>query len=130
MGTNEKPRARRASIDCPVCYSGNSFPLGGAERELTCEDCGFVLAAVHGLKAINSGRCIFCGGEHFFLDSPFSLAFLGRSTVCYVCEAKYKGVTVTNPDGRYDEAAAVVMRRSDAALGLKERVERYYKQPG
>jgi hypothetical protein len=130
METSEKQITKKVSIDCPVCLSGNSFNLERADRALACEDCSFILADVAELKAIDSWRCIFCGSQYFYVDSPFSLAFLGRSTVCYVCEAKYKGVKVNGSEEKYNEAVANVMQRSDVAVSLKERVEKYNQRAG
>ena len=121
METSKDQITKKVSIDCPVCRSGNSFNLKRSDRELACEDCGFILAEVPELKVIDSGRCIFCGSEHFYFDSPLSLSFLGRSTVCYVCEAKYKGVKVNDPDEKYNEEVAKNIRESEAAVNLKRK---------
>ena len=117
-------------LDCPVCCSGNSFAFGQSYPELACEDCGFVLAQAPQLKPLDYRRCIFCDNKHFYFDSPFSLTFLGRSAVCYVCEAPYKGVRVNDPDQKYNEKVANNLQRSEAAVNLRERVERYNQRSG
>ncbi len=112
------------SVNCPVCYSGNSFDLASAKlATLLCNDCGFILSDKQ--SAINFERCIFCGNEKFYIDSFLSLTFLSNSLVCYVCEAKYKGFKVNIADEKFDEANANKLRTSDAAINLKERIKRY-----
>jgi hypothetical protein len=129
METSKEQITKIVSINCPVCCSGNSFQLGQSERELVCDDCGFILANAE-LKAIDSGRCIFCGSEHFYFDLPLSLPFFGRSTVCYVCEAQYEGVKVSDADQKYNEEVANNLQESEVAVKLKERVERYNQRAG
>jgi hypothetical protein len=116
---------KTVSINCPVCYSGNYFQLAQLDRELACSDCTFILTDVPVLETIDSGRCIFCSSQHFYFESPFCLRFLGRSTVCYLCEAQYKGVTINEPDENYNEDVATDVQESEAAVKLKERVEGY-----
>ncbi|MDQ3817370.1 MAG: hypothetical protein M3362_06735 [Acidobacteriota bacterium] len=70
-------------------------------------------------------ECIFCGSEHFYMESPLDLTFLGRASICYVCEARYKGVVINNPEEKYTERGARRACRSKAASRWKERVERY-----
>jgi ribosomal protein S27E len=91
-------------IACPVCFSGNHFQLDQVEQKIaSCEDCGFVLAETLGPKASVDEECIFCGNSNFYFESPLGLLFLGRDSICYVCEARYKTAWVNNPDEKYDE---------------------------
>lgn len=126
-----KGRSRKTvSLDCPVCYTGNYFQLAEFNQELECSDCGFVLADASALTATYSGRCVFCYSQRFYFDSPLFLKFLGRSTVCYVCEARYRGVTINEPDETYNYDIATHIQESEVAISLKERVERYNKPAG
>ena len=115
---------QNVSVNCPVCYSGNTFDLTDTNRAaLLCEDCKFVLS--ENKHIINSGRCIFCGNGKFFIESFLSLTILGRSLVCYVCEAKYKGFKTTTADDKFQAETALRLENSAAAADLKERVKRY-----
>jgi hypothetical protein len=115
-------------IACPVCFSGNGFQLERPAREFACEDCGFVFAEDSEAKISETEECIFCGGSHFYYESPLDLSFLGRASICYVCEARYKGVVMDNPDESYKQESARDARGSKAASRWRERVERYDKQ--
>jgi len=116
----------KVSVNCPVCYSGNSFDLSAAKQPaLLCDDCGFILS--ENQNAMDSGICIFCGNGKFYADSFLSITFLGTYLVCYVCEAKYKGFAVNAPDKKFDEETARQLRDSDAGINLKQRVKRYYQ---
>jgi hypothetical protein len=53
---------------------------------------------------------------------------LGRASICYVCEARYKGIILDNPDESYQQEDARNARVSEAASRWKERVEQYDKQ--
>ena len=130
MGMSRGQSARAVSISCPACYSGNYFELGPAGAELTCDDCGFVLAGARGLTAADSGRCVVCGGEYFYAESTFSLPFLRKRAVCYVCEAEYEGGTVGILDRSYNPDTEAKARRSEAAQGLRQRVELYPQDAG
>ena len=57
-------------------------------------------------------ECIFCGSRHFYFESPLDLFFLSRASICYVCEASYKGVGIDHPDEKYAEEGARGARRS------------------
>ncbi|HKC66132.1 MAG TPA: hypothetical protein VKB86_20980 [Pyrinomonadaceae bacterium] len=62
------------------------------------------------------------------MEAPLDLSFLGRASICYVCEARYKGVIINNPEEKYTERGARAARRSKAALRWKERVEQYNRE--
>lgn len=111
-------------IACPVCFSGNCFRLERLGRMLSCRACEFVLADNPPQEMADPEECIFCGGGFFYYESPLDLYFLGRASICYVCEARYKGVVIGNPDESYQQGVARNAGRSDAALSWKERVER------
>lgn len=115
-------------IACPVCFSGNCFQLEQPEGALACDDCGFTLAATPQPNLSEPEECIFCGGIYFYFESPLDLSFLGRASICYVCEARYKGISPDNPDESYEQERARRARRSEAASYWKERAERYEKQ--
>jgi len=116
---------QNVSVNCPVCYSGNTFDLTDTNRAaLLCEDCKFVLS--ENKHVINSGRCIFCGNGKFFIEFFLSLPILGSSSlVCYVCEAKYKGFKKNAADEKFDTKTALRLENSAAAVNLRERVKRY-----
>ena len=111
-------------IACPVCFSGNCFRLERLERKLCCRDCGFVFADNTPSEISEPEECIFCGGGYFYYESPLDLYFLGRASICYVCEARYKGVVIGNPDETYQQEVARNAGRSDVALSWKGRAER------
>lgn len=116
-------------IACPVCFSGNHFQLDRVEQHIaSCEDCGFVLAENLSPKASVDEECIFCGNRNFYFESPLGLLFLGRDSICYVCEARYKTAWVNNPDEKYDERLSEKYQGSAAALRWKERIEQYNQQ--
>jgi hypothetical protein len=105
------------------------FQLEQSEQEeLACDDCGFVLAEDLESNLSEADECIFCGSAHFYLEAPLDLSFLGRASICYVCEARYKGVVINNPEEKYTERGAQRARRSKAASDWKERVERYKRE--
>jgi hypothetical protein len=112
-------------IACPVCFSGNHFQLNLTAQKLACEDCGFVFAENLSLNAFKSKECIFCGSRRFYFESPLGLLFLGRDSICYVCEARYKTARVNEPDEKYDEQISHQSQRSEAAIKWKERILRY-----
>jgi hypothetical protein len=119
---------REVLIACPVCYSGNQFQLERPEQELSCHDCGFVLGKNLELKISESENCVFCGSNYFYFESPLDLSFLGRAAICYVCEARYKGSSMDNPDEEYKKVVARNARRSSPALRWRERVALYDTQ--
>ena len=125
METSKEQSTSRVSIDCPACCSGNRFRLGEAGRELACDDCGFVLAGASESSAAECGQCLFCRGEYFYVESPFSLSPLGKDSVCYVCEAKYRGALVNSPDQKFSAETQARARRSAASEGWRKRVELY-----
>jgi len=116
-------------IACPVCFSGNSFQLEQGEPGLACVNCGFILADKPMLDLSEPEECIFCGCNHFYFEAPLDLSFLGRSSICYVCEARYKGVVMDNTEEKYSQEGARSARMSEAALRWKERVEQYHRPP-
>ncbi|HLL75842.1 MAG TPA: hypothetical protein VK421_11335 [Pyrinomonadaceae bacterium] len=77
-----------------------------------------------------SEECIFCGGRHFYFESPLDLSILGRAPICYVCEARYKGVKINDPDEKYDQEGALRARRSWSSLRWGERVHGHSPQEG
>lgn len=109
-------------IACPVCFSGNYFQLNPAKQRLDCDDCGFVLAEDSSLNISESVACVFCGNRRFYFESPLGLAFLGRDSICYVCEARYKTAWVNEPDEKYDERVSAISQRTESALRWKERI--------
>ena len=72
-------------------------------------------------------ECIICGSAHFYFEAPLDLSFLGRASICYVCEARYKGVVMDDPEEKYSQEGARKARLSKAALRWKERVEQYQR---
>jgi hypothetical protein len=123
---NEKKAQPKVTIDCPVCLSGNGFDLAQTDQELTCEDCGFLLAKTEQLKLLNSGRCVVCGNDRFYFDSFFNLKFFARASRCYVCEASYKGVKMTEPDAKHVDEVSNELRESDTAKRLRRRVDQWH----
>jgi hypothetical protein len=121
---------REVFIACPVCYSGNYFPLAGAEGDFTCADCGFFLAKNPGPNISEPEECIFCGSRHFYSEWLLDLFFLGNASICYVCEARYKGIGIDHPDEKFNEGGAQSARRSWASLRWNERVKGYSPQAG
>jgi hypothetical protein len=117
---------KTVSVHCPVCLTGNRFNLASAKRELTCEDCGFLLADASAFDGLASARCIICGNDRFYFESPLNLKFLGRAATCYVCEAQYKGIAGIQPDAKYSDATAESLLGSGAARSLKERSARWH----
>lgn len=115
-------------IDCPVCCSGNRFRLGETGEELTCDDCGFVLAGAHELKAADSARCVFCGGTYFYFISPLPL--LGRKAVCYVCQARYQDVLIHEPVRKFSPDTHAEAQNSDASQKWRQRIESYNQETG
>jgi hypothetical protein len=130
MVTSKEHIARKVFIDCPVCCSGNRFQLENLSMGLACEDCGFVLVESTELQAGGFDRCVFCGGGHFYLESPLLVSLLGRDSVCYVCKAKYKGVQLHNPEQKFNANTRAKARQSDASERWQERVKRYSQGAG
>lgn len=112
-------------IACPVCCSGNHFQLERPERELACDDCGFVLAKNLELNVSEPEECIFCESRYFYFEAPLDLSFLGLASICYVCEARYKGVGIDHPNEKYNQGGARKARRSGVATRWRERVMHY-----
>ena len=117
-------------IACPVCFSGNSFRLERLDRRLYCRHCEFVFADNLPSEIPEPEECIFCSSDYFYYESLLDLSFLGRASICYVCEARYKGVVIGNPDESYQQVVARNAGRSGAALSWKERVERCARTAG
>jgi transposase len=117
-------------VACPVCFTGNHLQLDRLEQKLACEDCGFVLAENLSLNASEAEECIFCGNRDFYFESPLGLSFLGRDSICYVCEARYKTAWVNDPDEKYDQRLSERSQRSESAMRWKERIEQYHQQAG
>ena len=109
----------RIDVNCPVCYSGNTFVTGSTEK-WTCEDCLFLFA--DGAQE-PSGQCLICGNRSFYYFAPFILSFLGRDSVCYVCEAHYRKVQVGNPDRSFSEESFAKAEQSIEAQRLQERAD-------
>ena len=95
-----------------------------------CADCGFAMAENPGPQISDSEECIFCRSRHFYFESPLDLSILGRASICYVCEARYKGVGIDQPDEKYDQESAGRARRSWSSLRWGERVKDYSRQAG
>jgi hypothetical protein len=126
--TNKEQIARKVFIDCPVCCSGNRFRLGDTGEKLACDDCGFVLSGAPELRVADAGRCVFCGGGYFYFESP--LPFLGKDSICYVCEAKYKGARVHKPEQKFSPGTQAEAQDSDASKRWRQRVELYNQGAG
>ena len=77
-----------------------------------------------------SEECIFCGSRYFYFESLLDLFFLGRASICYICEARYKGVGIDHPDEKYNQGGARRARRSWSSLRWGERVKGYSRQAG
>ena len=77
-----------------------------------------------------SEECIFCGSRYFYFESPLDLFFLGRASICYVCEARYKGVGIDHPDEQYNQEGARNARRTGASLRWNEKVKRHGPRAG
>lgn len=105
------------------------FQLEQSEQEeLACKNCGFILAESLEKNISKAEECVFCGSEHFYMEAPLDLSFLGRASICYVCETRYKGIIINNPEEKYTERGARAARKSKAASHWKERVEQYSHQ--
>jgi len=112
---------KTVTVDCPACLTGNRFNLDEANHELTCEDCGFLLADAAALEGLTSGCCVICGNDRFYFDSPLNLKFLGQVPTCYVCDAQYNGIAGPQPDAKYSDETAEALLNSVGAKHLKER---------
>ena len=112
------------TVDCPVCTSGNRFNLGESSEPFTCSDCGFTLADP--VAGLDLQRCIVCGNERFYFESPFNVKFFGRTTRCYVCKARYDGVQVSQTEANYSDETAKSLASSTAASNLKARVDQWH----
>jgi hypothetical protein len=99
-----------------------------AEGNFSCADCGFVLAKNPGPNISASEECIFCGGRYFYFEWLLDLFFLGYASICYVCEARYKGVGIDHSDKKFNEGGARSARRSWASSRWDERVKQYSPQ--
>jgi hypothetical protein len=118
-------------IACPVCFSGNHFQLDPSEQKgASCDNCGFILAENLQLDAAQSEECIFCGNRKFYFESPLGLLFLGRDSICYVCEARYKTAWVNDPDEKFDERKSERSQGSESARQWKERIVQHEKKTG
>src|SRR5207253_4410669 len=117
-------------IACPACFSGNSFQLEDREQEFACVDCGFALTESLAPNLSEPEECIFCRSSHFYFEAPLDLSFLGRASICYVCEARYKGVIINDPEEKYIEEGALRARMSEAALRWKKKVEQHHRRAG
>ena len=117
---------KTVTVDCPVCLTGNRFNLDEANPELICEDCGFLLADAAALEGLAAGRCVICGNDRFYFDSPLNLKLLGRIPTCYVCDAQYKGIAAPQPDDKYSDETAEALLNSVGAKHLKERAAHWH----
>lgn len=89
-----------------------------------------MLAENPGPDFSGSEECIFCASRHFYFESPLDISILGRAAICYVCEARYKGVGIDSPDDKYDQEGALRARRSWSSLRWGEKVQGYSRQAG
>lgn len=128
MQSGRKSIMHEVFIACPVCFSGNHFQLHPSEQKLACDDCGFILAENLSINSSKSEGCIFCGNRKFYFESPLGLLFLGRDSICYVCEARYKTACVNDPDEKYDERMSERSQSSESAMQWKERIMQYDQQ--
>ena len=113
---------KNIKIDCPVCVSSNTFVTGATEK-LFCEDCGFLFAENSQLP---TGECLVCGSRSFYYSSPFGLSFLGRDTVCYVCEAHYRNVQIDSTEPGFSEESFARAEQSVEARRFKERADHWH----
>jgi hypothetical protein len=125
--SEESEIKKEVFIACPVCFSGNSFQLEEREQELACVDCGFAMTESLAPNLSEPEECVFCGSSHFYFEAPLDLSFLGRASICFICEARYKGVVINNPEEKYSEGGALRARISKAALRWKEKVELHHR---
>jgi hypothetical protein len=125
MNPPGKQEAHEVYVDCPACRSGNRFELGRAGRVLACDDCGFVLAEESAPERVDAGECVFCGGGCFYSESMLRLPFLRRDSICYVCEARYKGARGHGPGEKFRPERQDLARASEAAARWDERARRY-----
>ena len=95
------------------------------EGDFTCVDCGFLLAENPGPDISESEECIFCRSRYIYLESLIELFLLGRASICYVCEARYKGMRIDHPDEKYHQESAESASRSWASLHWNERIKGY-----
>ena len=112
-------------LDCHVCSSGNHFRPAQLERELACDDCGFSLSGGFAAHAGAFENCIFCGSGHFYYVSPFLRPALGRDSICYVCEARYRGARVGSPDEKFNSTTHSAAQKTSSAADWKRRAEEY-----
>jgi len=117
----------KVTVDCPACSSGNYFQIDELGAELSCDDCGFVLSKRSRIEAADLRECVFCGSTSYYHESPFSLSFLGRHSVCYVCEATYKNLKIDTPDPSYIPASHERAQQTPYAQRWQERVDEYLK---
>ena len=89
-----------------------------------------MLADAAAIEQLAFERCIICGNERFYFDSPLNLKLLGRAPRCYVCDARYKGIEIPRPDDKYSYATAGTLADSDAAKTLKEKAAHWHKAAG
>lgn len=112
----------KVTINCPVCYSGNRFETNGSE-ELHCVDCGFLLSEISEIK---DNQCIFCGSHHFYYASLFSIPFLPRDSVCYVCGAHYKKTQINTPELRFSKNSFEDAQQSSSARIFELRAQSWH----
>ena len=112
-------------LDCPVCFSGNYFEIGDVSRELQCDDCGFLLARESGDTQVPD-RCIVCDSDSFYYASPFGMRFLGRDSICYVCETRYKNARINNPEAHFSFSSSERAQLSTCAQELKKRASHWH----
>jgi hypothetical protein len=109
-----------------VCTSGNSFSGERVIGPLICRDCGFVLSEKPVVFDSNLKACIFCDNDRwFYYDSPLSLRFLGRDSVCYVCEGHYRDVSIDKPEDRFSSTSHDDAQRSTFVQYWRSRVKAY-----
>lgn len=106
----------------PGLYSTNRLVLN-AEGPATCVDCTFELA--ESLKFVRQ-KCAFCGGDRFFRESPFGLAFLGRYLVCYVCDAEYDQKANFVAAKKFEQLVADEMQKTTLAEAWKARAAKWH----
>lgn len=114
--------SKTIKIDCPVCSSNNTF-ITGATEKLSCDDCGFLFADN---SQAPTGKCLFCGSGSFYYFSPFGLSFLGRDSVCYVCEAHYRNEKIGDPEPDFSEESFARAQQSIEARRFKERASDWH----
>lgn len=93
-------------------------------ENLHCQDCEFLLSHISSTQTPD--QCIFCGNKRFYYESPFGLRFLGRDSVCYVCDAHYKNTRIDDPEPRFSMDSFEEAQQLPYKQQLKARANAWY----